>query len=193
MSCMDTGQQRPVKERAGRLLLPIAAACILLTPPAIIAQESTGSSTPGASARGTVEVTFVDPFGISQASDLRIGAPEQLFANLEAVTVSPDNVEGGSKAVNRSGSQIPASMTVRAAPRQPITILVDDVVHGSAYSLTDFRCSYNAAGDTACDGSGYSEMSVASGTLLVGATLTGNGTRAAGDVEGSFAITISYQ
>ncbi len=142
-----------------------------------------------------VDVTFVDPFGISEASDLHIGALDRTTANLERQTVAPDGVDGGTKFTSavKGRPQVPASLTVTAAPHQPITILVDEVIAGAGYSLTDFRCNYNAGSDTACDVPGYSEMSVASGTLLVGATLTGDGTRVTSGIDGSFDVTISYQ
>lgn len=198
MSSMETGQNRRSQDRSGPLLSLIAAACVFSMSPAIIAQEGPEITLPGPHARavtasGTVEVTFVDPFGISAASDLRVSAPELTLASADGVIVRPDSAEGGSKSAGTSDPQVPASLTLNAPPRQPITILVDDVVAGAGYSLSDFRCSYNAGGETACDGPEYSEMSVANGTLLVGATLTGNGSRAAGGFEGSFAVIISYQ
>jgi hypothetical protein len=71
---------------------------------------------------------------------------------------------------------------------------VDEVESGAGYSLSDFRCNYNAGNDEACDGPGYTETTVANGILLVGATLTGHGNRlASGAAEGSFAVTVSYQ
>jgi hypothetical protein len=198
MSSFKTGQQRHLQDRTAPLLTLIAAAWVLTTPPAVIAQESPGNSVPGpqgngAQATGTVEVTFIDPLGIGEASDLQIGAPDPNPTFVGRVTVLPDGVAGGSKTGREEVPQVPASLTVTAAPRQPITITVDDVVPGAGYSLSDFRCNYNAGNDTACDGQGYTETTVASGILLVGATLTGHGNRAAGDPHGSFAVTVSYQ
>ena len=193
MSSFKTGQQRQVQEKTATLLSLIAAAWVLSTPLGVTAQESPGNSMTGLQAGGAhetavVEVTFVDPFGISEASNLQIGA-----LDLNPANVDPDSDEGGTKTAFEGGPQVPASLIVTAAPRQSISILVDDVVPGSGYSLSDFRCKYDAGSDTACDGPGYSEMSVASGTLLVAATLTGKGTRVADAVDGSFAVTISYQ
>ena len=89
--------------------------------------------------------------------------------------------------------QAPASLNVTATPGQAISILVDAVDSGAGYSLADFRCKYDAGSDTVCDGPGYSEISVASGTLLVGVTLVGQGNAVAGAADGSFDVTISYQ
>jgi hypothetical protein len=187
MSSFKTGQQRHLQDKTATLLSLIAAAWVFSTPPGVIAQESTGNSVPtpqgnGAHATGHVEVTFVDPFGISEASNLQIDALDP-----NPVNVDPDSDEGGTKTAFEGGAHVPASLTVTAAPRQSISILVDEIVPGSGYSLSDFRCKYDARSDTACDGPGYSEMSVANGTL------TGDGTRVADGVDGSFAVTISYQ
>ncbi len=141
----------------------------------------------------TVQVTFVNSIAISEVNALQFGSLDQNLANLESVTAAPDSVEGGTKAAVEAGPQTAASLTVAATPGKPITILVDGVVPGAGYSLADFRCNYNAGTDTACDGVGSSETSVASGTLLVGATLTGGGTAAAGAAAGSFTVTVVYQ
>ncbi len=179
----------------------IAAALVIFAPAAPVAQDSQDFILPDVDSEALLmaelveaKVAFIDPFGISEASDLQIGTPEQIVANRERVTVVPATAEGGTKTAITKGPQVPASLTVTAAPYQPITIHVDEVVPGAGYSLTDFRCNYNAGSDTPCDGPGYSETSVGSGTLLVGATLTAHGTRvAASSAVGRFEVTISYQ
>jgi hypothetical protein len=138
--------------------------------------------------------------GISEVSDLQFGSLSQYMADQESVTVAStgtmsdpaNHTMGGAKAVVRGAPQAAANLTVKAAPRQSITILVDGASTGAGYSLTDFRCSYNGGSDTACDGAGYTEKSVASGTLLVGATLTSEGTGMTGDVDGTFEVTVIY-
>jgi len=148
-----------------------------------------------------VQVTFVDPIAVSEVSALQFGSVSQHLADQESVTVAStgtmsdpaDQIMGGAKTVVRGAPQAAAKLTVKAAPRQSITILVDGASPGAGYSLTDFRCSYNGGSDTACDGAGYTETSVASGTLLVGATLIGDSTAAAGVADRSFDVTISYQ
>ncbi len=140
-----------------------------------------------------VQVTFVDPIAISEVNALQFGLVDQNLANLESVTVAPDNAVTDPADRVEGGPQAAASLIVTATPGTPITILVDEVVPGAGYSLANFRCNYNAASDSACDGPGYSETSVADGTLFVGVTLIGNGNAAAGAADGSFAVTISYQ
>lgn len=170
----------------------------LITPSAAMLQEVPDITVPDLDSEALLmaelveaRVTFVDPFGITHDSDLKIGAPELLAAgpaNLAQVT------DGGNKSAVDDLQQVPAQLTITAAPHQPITIVVDEVVPGAGYSLSEFRCNYNDGSDRACDGPGILETSVANGTLLVDATLTGNGTREAGGrADGRFEVTISYQ
>jgi hypothetical protein len=140
------------------------------------------------------QVTFIDPTGIGAVNDLQFGMADQDLANIYSVTVPPDSGGGGTKRrAVEYGPQSAASLTVKTAPGRPITILVDEVVAGDGISLEDFRCNYNAGGDTPCDGPGYTETSVGSGTLLVGVTLIAKGNAVAGAADGSFDVTISYQ
>ena len=147
-----------------------------------------------------VQVTFVDPVAISEVSALQFGSLSQHLADQESVTVASigtvsdpaDRAMGGAKIVVRGAPQVAANLTVKAVPRQTITILVDGASPGAGYSLTDFRCSYNGGSDTACDGEGYSETSVANGQLLVGATLTGDGATVSGATNGTFEVTVVY-
>jgi len=151
------------------------------------------------------QVTFVDPVGISEVGALQFGSLSQHLADQENVTVASigtmsDPADpfmgganmGGAKTVVRGAPQAAANLTIKTAPRQSITILVDGTSPGAGYSLTDFRCSYNGGSDTACDGAGYTETAVASGTLLVGATLIGDSTTAAGASNGAFEVTVIY-
>jgi hypothetical protein len=146
------------------------------------------------------QVTFVDPVGFSEVGALQFGSLSQHLADQESVTVASigtmsdpaDPFMGGAKTGVRGAPQAAAKLTVKTAPRQSITILVDGASPGAGYSLTDFRCSYNGGSDTACDGAGYTETSVASGTLLVSATLIGDSTAAAGASNGTFEVTVIY-
>ena len=140
-----------------------------------------------------VQVTFVNPIAISEVSALQFGSINQNLADSETVTVAPDSTVTDPADRVEGGPQAAASLTVTATPGQVITIYVDSVVSGTGYSLADFRCNYNAGSDVACDGLGYSESSVASTSLLVGATLTGDGTATASAADGSLEVTVAYQ
>ena len=137
-----------------------------------------------------VQVTFVDPIAISEVNALQFGLVDQNLANLESVTVATDS--SVTDPADR-GPQAAGSLIVTASPGQAIVIRIDEIVAGAGYSLADFRCNYNAGSDTACDGAGYSETTVASAALRVGVTLTGDGTDVAGAAAGSFDVTITYQ
>ena len=140
-----------------------------------------------------VRVTFVNPIAITEVSALQFGSLDQNLADSETVTVAPDGTVTDPADRVEGSPQAAASLTISASPGQAITIQVDSVVAGAGYSLTDFRCKYNSGADAACDGMGYSESTVASGTLLVGATLTGDGTAVAGAADGSLDVSIIYQ
>jgi len=140
-----------------------------------------------------VRVTFVNPVAITEVNALQFGSLDQNLADSETVTIAPDGTVTDPADRVEGSPQAAASLTVTASPGQAITIQVDSVVAGAGYSLTDFRCNYNTGADAACDGEGYSESSVASGTLLVGATLTGDGTAVAGVADGSLDVSIIYQ
>ncbi len=140
-----------------------------------------------------VQVSFVDPIAISETNALQFGSLDQNLADSETVTVAPDSTVTDPADRVEGGPQAAASLTIAATPGQAITIQVESVAPGAGYSLTDFSCNYNSGADASCDGSGYSETSAASGTLNVGATLTGDGTATAGDADGSFDVTVTYQ
>ena len=175
---------KPRQPGNGQILCVTAVVMALLLPAAhAVANPAT---TP-------VRVTFVDPVAISEVNALQFGLLDQDLANLESVTVAPDNAVTDPADRVVGGPQAAASLIVTASPGRAFIILVDTVVAGAGYSLADFRCNYNAGSDTACDGTGYSETSVASGTLRVGVTLTGDGTAVAGAAVGSFDVTVTYQ
>ncbi len=140
-----------------------------------------------------VRVTFVDPITINEVSALQFGSLDQNLASSESVSIAPDSTVTDPAGRVEGGPQAAASLTVAATPGQAITIQVGSVAPGAGYSLTGFSCNYNSGTDAACDGSGYSETSAASGTLNVGATLTGDGTAVAGPADGSFEVTVTYQ
>ncbi|MCZ6888036.1 MAG: DUF4402 domain-containing protein [Gammaproteobacteria bacterium] len=140
-----------------------------------------------------VQVTFVDPITITLGNALQYGSLDENLASSESVTVAPNGLVTDPTDRVEGGAQTAASLTVTATPGKAITILVDSVAPGAGYSLADFRCNYNAGTDTACDGAGYSQITAASGTLFVGATLTGDGTAATGAANGSFDVTVTYQ
>jgi hypothetical protein len=193
------GRWRCLRGRPGLASLK-AAVWLLLAPAVAVTQDSPEFILPDLDSdlllmAELVEasVTFVEPAGIGAVNDLQFGSLDRKLTDQERVTVAPDSTVTDPADRVVGGSQSAASLNVTTSPGQAITILVDAVDSGGGYSLADFRCNYNAGGDTACDGPGFSETSVASGTLLVGVTLIGKGNAVAGAADGSFDVTISYQ
>lgn len=140
-----------------------------------------------------VQVTFVEPISVSGVGALQYGLLEQSFVNPDVVVIAPDSTVTDTANRVVGGVQAAASLTVTATPDYAITILIDSVVNGTGYALGTFICNYNAGTDTVCGGAGYSETSVASATLLVGASISGDGLAVVGAADGSFNVTVSYQ
>ena len=142
----------------------------------------------------TAEVEFIAPVTITETNALQYGLLDVNLANTEPVVIAPNgNVTDTFNRV-AGGTQAAAALTVSGAA-QPITIVVDTILPGPGYGLGTFMCNYNGGADTLCGapasllGTGV----VLGATLLVGATLTGDGTAAAGPADGSFNVTVTYQ
>ncbi|MEX2495459.1 MAG: DUF4402 domain-containing protein [Woeseia sp.] len=142
----------------------------------------------------TAEVEFVDPITITEVNALQFGLLDQNLADLETVVIGTNSAVTDAAGRVQGGTQSAANLTVGATDAQAITILVDNVSNGTGYALSAFKCDYNtAASSGACDGSGLSATSGATATLLIGATLTGDGLAAIGAANGSFDVTVTYQ
>ncbi len=144
----------------------------------------------------TVDMNFLDPLTITENNPLQFGLLDVAMRNNERIVIAPDSSSSVTDSKNNilGGTQAAASVTVTATASHAITILVDNVSNANGYSLGNWTCNYNnAASDSGCDGSGYTETSVTSATLLIGATLTANGTATVGTDNSSFDVTVSYQ
>jgi hypothetical protein len=141
----------------------------------------------------TVDMNFLDPVTIMEVNPLRFGLLDVNMANTETITIAPGGGVSGDTGRIFGGTQGAANLTVTASASQAITILVDNVSTANGYSLGTWMCNYNTGTDTGCDGSGYSETSATSATLLVGVTLTANGTATVGTDNSTFDVTVSYQ
>ena len=142
----------------------------------------------------TVDMTFLDPLTITEINPLQFGLLDVNMANNQTVIVAPDSTVTDSKNNVFGGTQAAAKLTVTATASQSITILVDNVSTATGYVLQSWKCRYHTAtSDSTCDGGGYSETSVDSATLLIGATLKGNGNAVAGADNSTFDVTVTYQ
>lgn len=142
----------------------------------------------------TVDMNFLAPVTITENNALQFGLLDVNMGNNETVTIAPDGTVTDTKSNVFGGTQAAANLTVTATASESITILVDNVSSASGYVLQNWMCNYDSAGsDSACDGSGYTETSVASATLLIGVTLKANGTATVGTDNSTFDVTVSYQ
>ncbi len=139
-----------------------------------------------------VQVSFVDPITITEVNALQFGLLDQNLAALETVVISPLSAVTDAASRVLGGTQAAANLTVTATAGHAITVDVTEVSEGIGYALGTYVCNYDGGTDTACEG-GYAETSVASATLLIGVTLTGDGSAGPGAADGSINVTISYQ
>jgi hypothetical protein len=142
-----------------------------------------------------VGVEFVEPIAITENVRLNFGFIDVAFSNTDTMTIAPDSslTDPGLLKVG-GGAATAANLTVDATAGQQMDVFVDNVTDGADYDLSAFLCSYDGGADTTCDGPALTVTSVATATLLIGATIDGTGAGAtAGNQDGSFDVTISYQ
>lgn len=141
-----------------------------------------------------VEVTFVAAITVAEVNSLKFGLLDVAMGSLEEVVIDPDDTVTDNDTNVIGGVQEAADLTITATATAPINILIDNVSTGTGYSLTNWTCDYEGGADVACDGAGMDIASaVASGALRVGVTLLGDGSAAAGNQDGSFDVTVTYQ
>jgi hypothetical protein len=140
----------------------------------------------------TAEVTFAGPISITPVNQLQFGIID-VALSAEFITIdTADGVSGTGLPLMIQGTPLAAAMTIAATAGPTISILVDNPVPGTGYTLTAFRCKYGAGADTACDPA-YTATAVASAALKIGATLTGTNSASGGNADGTFDVTIVYQ
>ena len=156
---------------------------------AIAASVLLASNTFAATENVNAEVQFVSPVSITENNPLQFGLLDAGLANLETVVIATDDSVTDSASNVLGGTQAAADLTVSATAGQSINISISSIVNGTGYALGSFTCDYNGNGSGACG----AETSVASGTLEIGATLTGDGLAVAGTANGSFDVVVDYQ
>jgi hypothetical protein len=140
-----------------------------------------------------VNVEWIAPITIVATVNLQFGLLDLNMAATETVTINPDDTWSDPQTNVIGGTQAAALLTITATAAQSITITADNPSNGTYYNLDSFMCNYDAAGsDSACD-TGYTETSVASATLLVGAKLTGLSGAVASTDDSTFDVTVTYQ
>ena len=140
------------------------------------------------------QVAFVAPITVTEVSALQYGLISTAMVSGNTVIVPPTGAYTDATARVIGGTQAAANLTVTATASEALTVLVDNIVDGTGYALSAFQCKYDTDAAGNCDGAGLSvAVSSASVTLLVGATMTGDGLQSSGDADGSFDVTVSYQ
>ena len=144
-----------------------------------------------------VEVTFVAVITIVEDFPLRFGLIDVAIPGGNTLIIAPnDALTGTGTAFSVGGTQEAADLTITATAGAGINILIDSVVlpGGADYSLGAWLCDYEAGADLPCDGVGLDIASaVATGALRVGVTLTAIAGATAGNQDGTFDVTVTYQ
>lgn len=142
----------------------------------------------------TSSAEFIAPVALSAPVNLRFGLIDEAFTTGETIIIAPDGTETGT-ATSRfaGGTRGAGSVTVTATASQTLTIVVDNIGSPTGYAIDTWLCAYNAGSATACDGGGMTATSIASASLTIGATMTGNGSAAVGADNVTFDITVLYQ
>ena len=139
------------------------------------------------------QVTFADPIAITENNALQYGVIDHVL-NLEVITIDPDSLLTGSGVpLILGGTQAAANLTIDAEALQVLSIQVGTIVDGTGYALSAFTCQYNGGSNTACQAAPHTPTAVASATLFIGATLTGDNAAIPGPADGSFIVTVTYQ
>ncbi len=142
-----------------------------------------------------VRVEFVGPIVITTNNPLQFGLVDENMPLDDLITIAPGGgvTDLGTNLIG-TGLTAAANLTVTAAVGRAITILVDTIIPNTGYTLETFVCYYNT-GPADCEngGAGLSQTSSPAETLLIGATMRGDGAALGQGVsDGSFAVTITY-
>jgi hypothetical protein len=141
----------------------------------------------------TTDMDFLAVITITENASLRFGLLNVNMANNQRVTIDPDGTVTDTQNNILGGTQAPADLTVAATASQSITILADNVSTATGYTFDRMTCIYNSGTSTRCDGTGYTETTVASATLKIGGRLTANGNAVVGTDNSTFDVTVTYQ
>ena len=139
-----------------------------------------------------VDLEFVEPITLTETNALQFGLVSTDAENTNILSINSAGDVGGLSSLFIGGVQAAAAITVTASNLNTLEIIINNIVNGQGYTLGTFVCDYNGGGESGCS-SAMNVSSVASGVLLIGATLTADGTDVAGTANGSFDIVITYQ
>ena len=140
------------------------------------------------------EVTFATAITIVENNPMQIGVLDVAMAVSDTVTINTDDSWSESASNIIGGTQAAADLTITATGGTGITILADNVLGATYYTLGSWQCRYDGLADQPCS-SGYNVTSAVGGSavLEVGVTLTALGSAVAGNDDATFDITVTYQ
>jgi len=145
-----------------------------------------------------VEVEWIIPAAIFTDNPLQFGQLDVGTVAGQTVTINTDDTYAETTANTVvGGAQAAAQVTITATDLTGISILVDNAIAGTYYTLGTFKCSYAGAADAVCD-SAYpvttSASSSTSGDIVeIGAILTVVGVPTAITDDTTFDVTVIYQ
>ena len=143
-----------------------------------------------------VEVEWVAPIGILTNINLQFGLLDVAMAAAQTVTINTNDSYSESTANTVvGGTQLAATVTITVADTTPITIVADNHLGATYYTLDTWVCNYNLTADAPCVALTPYDVT-ASGTsadVKIGATLTVVGTPTTITDNTTFDVTVSYQ
>jgi hypothetical protein len=143
-----------------------------------------------------VEVEWVAAIVVGPSTALQFGLLDVGTAASETVTIDTDNSYSESTANTVvGGTQLAATVTITVADTTPITIVADNHLGATYYTLDTWVCSYNLGADAPCVTATPYDVA-ASGTsadVKIGATLTVVGTPTPITDDSTFDLTVTYQ
>ena len=143
-----------------------------------------------------VEVFFVTPIVITETVTMKFGLVKEGMALNETIVIATNNgtTDTGGNLVG-SVARTAGEVSITATPLVAATIIVDALTSNGQYALSAPTCTYNddAGTSASCGGTGMGVTTAGSFSLVeVGLTLTHTGSSAAGQLDGNFNITMTY-
>jgi hypothetical protein len=142
-----------------------------------------------------VKVEFVEPITLTETQNLDFGMLSTDMVATNTLTIATDDslTDTNGLKLDPAATQKAADITMTATASQTVSISVAETGSATGYSLGSFKCKYAAGSETACGSSDdFNVTTSASTTLTIGATLTGNGSDAAGVDDSAITVTATY-
>ena len=144
-----------------------------------------------------VEVTWIAPISVASTQAMQFGLLDVNTVAAETVTILTDNTYTESTPDTViGGTQLSAVLTITVANLTNISIIADNHLGATYYTLDTWMCNYEGAGATACDVAydlQSSATSISGDTLVMGATLHALASITAITDDSTYDVTVTYQ